>query len=235
MSASSPAAPAEPKAPSSLTGAAIVLAAFLAMALAAGAAWLWIARSQPIDGAARVQAHFGAPVERVGLQVAAAQRLPDGIEIVALRDPSRVDSEKESAATSDERVDGADNGERVDRSKVELGPFGTPPCEALLVFAPEARWAAVRKEHFERVRWRDLGQVPSSGGVQTVGEGKLPWRAFEVAWVHERAWDAGIGFRDALRADVSLPGQSASLLLVWPRGARGGQEALREFLARLEP
>ena len=77
MSASSPPAPAEPEAPSKLTGGAIVLVAFLAMALSAVAAWLYIARAQPIDGAARVQAHFGAPLERVGLQVAAVATLAD--------------------------------------------------------------------------------------------------------------------------------------------------------------
>jgi hypothetical protein len=228
MSASDSAAPAEPQAPSKLTGGAIVLVAFLAMALAAVAAWLYIARAQPIDGAARVQAHFGAPLERVGLQVASAQRLPDGIEIVALHDPARAESPQAAPAS-------APVGERVDRKKVDLGPLGATPREALLVFAPESRWAAVRKEHFERVRWKDLADLPSSGGVQTVGEGKLPWRAFEVAFVHERAWDAGTGFRDAIRADVSLPGQAASLLLVWPRGARGHEDGLRDFLARLEP
>jgi len=228
MSASSPLAPAEPEAPSKLTGGAIVLVAFLAMALSAVAAWLYIARAQPIDGAARVQAHFGAPLERVGLQVAAAQRLPDGIEIVALHDQARGEAAQSASAP-------AVAGERVDRSKVDLGPLGATPREAVLVFAPEARWAAVRKEHFERVRWRDIAELPAAGGVQTVDEGKLPWRAFEVAWVHERAWDAGTGFRDALRADVSLPGQAASLLLVWPRGTRGGQDGLRAFLARLEP
>ena len=231
MSASSPPAPAEPEAPSKLTGGAIVLVAFLAMALSAVAAWLYIARAQPIDGAARVQAHFGAPLERVGLQVAAAQRLPDGIEIVALHDPARVEATQSASAPAAPAV----AGERVDRSKVDLGPLGATPREAVLVFAPEARWAAVRKEHFERVRWRDIAELPATGGVQTVGEGQLPWRAFEVAWVHERAWDAGTGFRDAIRADVSLPGQASSLLLVWPRGTRGDQDGLRAFLARLEP
>ncbi|MEY2805702.1 MAG: hypothetical protein RIR65_119 [Planctomycetota bacterium] len=226
MSGTSPAAPVGGEAPSKLTGGAILLVAFLAMALAAVAAWLYFARAERIDGAARVQAHFGAPVERVGLQVAAAQRLPDGIEIVALRDFARVEADAPEVAAS---VEG------VDRAKVDLGPLGTTPSEALLVFAQEDSWAKVRKEHFERVRWKDLAEVPASGGVQTVGEGKLPWRSYEVAWVHERAWDARAGFRDAIRADVSLPGRPASLLLAWPRGARGGVEGLGEFLARLEP
>lgn len=226
MSGTSLAAPVGGEAPSKLTGGTILLVAFLAMTLAAVAAWLYFARAERIDGAARVQAHFGAPVERVGLQVASAQRLPDGIEIVALRDFARVEADAPEVAAS---VEG------VDRAKVDLGPLGTPPSEALLVFAQEDSWAKVRKEHFERVRWKDLAEVPASGGVQTVGEGKLPWRSYEVAWVHERAWDARAGFRDAIRADVSLPGRPASLLLAWPRGARGGVDGLREFLARLEP
>lgn len=210
-----------------LGGVAIVAIALGAMLLAGLAAWLLVSRAAPIDGEARVLQHFGAGVDRVGMRVRAAQRLPDGVELVALQDPS--------AAQGDEPVVTGDTSAVLDRTKVDLGPTGTAPREALLVFVPTQHWERVRKEHFERVRWRDLGELPPSGGTQTAGEGKLTWRGYEVAWVHERTWDAAGSFRDAVRLDVSLPEQPASLLLTWPKRARADADACLKFLERLTP
>lgn len=215
------------KAPSALTGTAILLVAAGAMAFAGIAAWLYVGRGSGIDGAARLQTAFGVPPAAVAMEVRAAQRLPDGIEIVALHDPARPEQPIEAPSSS--------AGVAVERSKVDLGPAGTAPREALFVFVPEPAWAAVRSEHFERVRWKDLAELPPSGGVQSVDEGKLPWRGFDASWVHERAWDAAGGFRDAVRVDVSLPGQPASLLLTWPRGSRADRATLAAWLQRLAP
>lgn len=211
--------------PSALTGAAILLIAAGVMLLAGIAAWLYIGRGASIDGVERLQRHFGAAPAKLGMEVRAAQRLPDGVEVVALHDPAREDVAAAVAPAAGQ----------VDRSKVDLGPAGTAPREALFVFVSEAAWPAVRKEHFERVRWKELAEVPASGGVQSVDEGKLAWRGWDAAYVHERAWDGGSGFRDAIRVDVSLPGQPASLLLIWPRGARADRAALSAWLERLAP
>ena len=43
------------------------------------------------------------------------------------------------------------------------------------------------------------------------------------------------GFRDAVRLDVSLPDQPASLLLTWPKGARADAGACLKFLEGLTP
>ena len=213
--------------PSGLGGVAIVGIALGAMLLAALAAWLLVSRAAPIDGEARVRQHFGAGPEGVAMRVRAAQRLPDGVELVALQDASATDADEVALTTEAAAV--------VDRSRVDLGPAGRAPREALLVFVPQQHWERVRKEHFERVRWRDLGELPSSGGTQTAGEGKLAWRGYDVAWVHERTWDAAGGFRDAVRLDVSLPDQPASLLLTWPKGARADAGACLKFLESLTP
>ena len=212
--------------PSALTGAAILLIAAGVMLLAGIAAWLYAGRGASIDGVERVQRAFGATPAKLGMEVRAAQRLPDGVEVVALHDPARPDA---APAASPAGV------AAVDRAKLDLGPAGTAPREALFVFVTEAAWPAVRKEHFERVRWKELLEVPASGGVQSVDEGKLAWRGWDAAYVHERAWDGGSGFRDAIRVDVSLPGQPASLLLTWPRGARADRAALSAWLERLAP
>jgi hypothetical protein len=63
-----------------------------------------------------------------------------------------------------------------------------------------------------------------------VGSGKLGWRGFDADWVHERAFEKGGTFRDAMRVDLSLEKRPCVMTATWTRGEPASRIALDQLL-----
>ena len=171
---------------------------------------------------------LGATVEMRGEQAILFTR-PDAPEEAAKAEPPK---RKDS--------DDVDSDETFDWSAIPTGEEGTPPFELAVIGYPAQLAQSALDDLFGFSGGDDDGEVEitdvsSEGGSVIMERGRLNWGAYTTLFVHERELEWGGTFRDVVRVNLSLPGQSRVLFARWPRGFPGSMERVAEVLAALVP
>jgi hypothetical protein len=208
-------------------GAGVIIGVAAALMLCATLfAFLYMSRGGDIDGAALLEETFGVGGLGPEYGIVQARELPNGSRLVIFED-------KGAPPEAGKAVDPPKAEERVDWRKVVI-----PPCTSrprMVVFTlpkPGAKQSTV-EAFFEKSEWKDVADLDSSGGKVVVNAKKIAWRGYDAAWVHERAYERPLTFRDSISANRSLAGQPCVMSAFWTRGEAGSEAALTELLARL--
>lgn len=212
-------------------GAGVVVGIALALMVAAAlVAFLVISRGGPLDGAALLEESFGVRGVGPNFAITDARELPSGARIVIVEDAH---AGVEPAASTD--APKSSEGPRTDWKKVAIPSADALPRRILFVFPKERVKATELDSSFETTEWKDVDDLDESGGKVVVASGKLPWRTFDARFVHERAFEPGGTFRDAVRANVSLAEHPCVMTATWTRGQSASKEKLAELLTALTP
>ncbi|MDZ4772108.1 MAG: hypothetical protein SGI72_03140 [Planctomycetota bacterium] len=209
-------------------GSGVVVGVALAlMGCAVLAAFLIMSRGGAVDGAALMESTFG--VRGIGSRygIVEAREMPTGACVVILDDPSA----RIEAASAGESPP---NDERVDWGKVAILPSKAWP-RRIVVTLPKAQSSqAPIDAFFTKSEWQDVSQLGSKGGKVVVDSKKLAWRGFDAQWVHERAYEQPLTFRDAMSVNLSVEGRPCVLSAYWSRGEAASEAQLKELLALLD-
>lgn len=209
------------------SGAGAIVGIALALMLCAGlGTWLYLARGGPIDGAATLEAAFGVRGLGERYAITDARELPSGARIVVLEDPH---AQAEGAPSTEE----PQKDERVDWRKVAIPESTTWPRRIVLTFPKSGGAAAAVDAFFFESRGKDLTELGARGGKVVVRTDKAAWRGFNARWIHERAYERPLTFRDAINVDLSLPDRPCVLTALWTRGEPASQAVLTQMLAAL--
>jgi hypothetical protein len=123
--------------------------------------------------------------------------------------------------------------EKVDWSRVSIPPSISRPRRIVFLFpAPGASHDLVA-DSFRNVDRKSLSDLGPQGGKVTIASGKLAWRGFDADWVHERAFEKGGTFRDAMRVDLSVDKQPCVMTAEWTRGDAAARKTLDPVLDAL--
>lgn len=193
--------------------------------------WMWISRGRPIDAGEQLRGAFAVESVPAGWSVALAQAVPDSFfdfsseqRIVRL---VRADAPADPAPAEQP-------GAKPEWKKLaENAPPGEPTRLYLAWYAPSSGGADVERQ-LDSHRAQELAQLGEKGGIVRVDLGKLAWGGFDADFVHERLFEKG-AFRDALRVNLSSPGQFCVLNVLWPWGVRGTRESAARILALFPP
>lgn len=220
---------------------AVVLGAAVALVLAGALVWTLVTqRAGAVDAAALKDEWFAPADLPFGLEIAEAHELARGDRVLRL---ARRDAEPEPPAAPPIEAEpppapGEGGGPPpFDWSKAPVGERGTPPREVAILELPLADAAADLDAHFKGGQdlAGDWKSIPPQGGKRILERGKLPWGAFDAAYVIEREFERGGTFRDVLKINLSREGAPRVLLARWTRGAPASVERTKELLAALPP
>lgn len=228
MSAASAEAAVAPRRESALGVAGVVGGLLVIVALFF---WLWSSRARDIDAGEQLRGAFAVPGVPAGWKPTLAQAIPDGL--FDLHTEQRiVRLAREGAPTELDPVPA--EGVKPDWKKlVDAAPPGEP---ARLYFAwydlsTGAKDVEGQLDSHRAVEFSMLGE---KGGIVRVDAGKLAWGGYDADFVHERLFDKG-SFRDALRINLSRPGQYCVLNVLWKWGEKGSRDSARRALALFPP
>jgi len=228
MSATSAELPATQRRESALGVAGVVGGLLLIVGLFL---WLWISRARDIDAAEQLRGAFAVQNVPAGWSVTLAQAVPDGL--FDLHSEQRIVRLARADAGADaEPV--ATPGVKPDWKKLpEAAPLGEP---ARLYFAwyDASSGSKDVQTQLDSHRAQELSMLDEKGGIVRVDVGKFTWGAYDADFVQERLFDKG-SFRDALRINLSTPGQFCVLNVLWKWGERGSREAALKLLALFPP
>lgn len=228
------------RAPRESTGGAIgVLLGLLLLAVAAWSALRPSARE--VDGEALLAQGFTLGALPFGLGVRGAAILPGGESVVSLGAPGAALGEEPGAELA--RVEpppsaGPSAGTKVDWASATSLAEGGPPERVLLVRLPRGRAEAVRRRHFDEVRFRSLEDLDRKGGRAPLERAVLPWHGLAARAVRERHYRLEGGspvFRDSVRVDLARPGRAWMLVAIWPPRHGSSLAPVRELLEALPP
>lgn len=219
---------AEPAPGARSAGAGVIVGVALALMLGSAlVAFLIMSRGGPIDGAALLQETFGVRTIGDGFVIVDAREVPSGTRIVVLEDSL---APPEPAVTVPAQSSGA---ARIDWKRVVIPPAASRPRRVLFTFPKESGGAAVVDAFFETPEWKDVDDLGSQGGKVVITSEKIAWHGFDARWVHERAFEPGGSFRDAVRANVSLEKRPCVMTATWTRGQAASKETLQQILGAL--
>lgn len=208
--------------------------------IAAAVVFLLVQKTGRIDARSLSADALKVGVMPFGLALTDAFRLPRGEEMVVYEVPgAAVEEPPHPPAKSPEKsppaTDDKPGGERekFDWKKIAMGEAGRPPLSVTLVYHPASIGEAVIKKQFKSLEFGSIEKLGASGGLVAVDAGKLEWGEYSPDFVHERLYEAGGTFKDALRVNLSTPGRYCVLQIVWPRGYPGSKDAAKEILKTL--
>jgi hypothetical protein len=206
-------------------GAIILIAAGL-MICAGLAAFLIITRGGRVDGAAVLERAFGVRGMGERYAIVEAREMPGGTEVVILDDPS-VPVEAPPA------MEQPAPDERVDWRTVVIPAATAWPRRIVFTFPKPGNEQAVIEAFMTHGQWGDIAHLGPNGGKVIVAAKKIAWRGFDADWVHERAYERKLSFRDALSVNLSLPNQPCVMTAFWPKGEAASEAKLAELLVLL--
>lgn len=216
---------ADPSRPSG-AGTILLIAAGL-MICSALAAFLIVSRGGEIDGSAVLERAFGVRGLAPRYVIVEAREMPNGTEVVILDDPS-VPVE---ARPAPEEVP---QDEHVDWRAVVIPSATAWPRRIVFTFPEPGNEKAAIDSFLTRHEWGDVAHLGPNGGKVVLAAKKIAWRGFDADWVHERAYERPLTFRDAMSANLSLENQPCVMTAFWPRGEAASEAKLAELLAELD-
>jgi hypothetical protein len=217
-------------APSTPSGGLLIGVALGLMVLAGAAAFLLLGTGGPMDGAAKMQAVFGAAKLPFGLEISSATRMSSGGELVVYEVPGApVEATAPEASAEVESQEAPP----TDWSRVPVPSTGAPPRQASFLFVAGERGRSVLGEMIREVRGRDRSELGAEGGTVLLDRGRLDYRGWDSDWVHLRTYERGGTFRDAMRISLSTPEDPCVLTATWPRGSPGSLAQLQELVSPL--
>jgi hypothetical protein len=196
--------------------------------------WLWISRAREIDAAEQFRGAFAVEGVPAGWSVTLSQAVPDGLfdlhteqRIVRLAREGAAPEAQPSAAP-------AEPGAKVEWKKLaDAAPPGEPARLYFAWYDPSSGSSDVQAQ-LDSHRAVDYSMLGTEGGIVRLDAGKLRWGAYDADFVHERLFEKG-SFRDALRVNLSRPGQFCVLNLLWSWGERGTRDSALKTLELFPP
>jgi len=188
--------------------------------------------ARAVDADAAWRRLFASPRPE-GYEVASALELPQGWTALVLRDPGAGDEPPKPQATVPEPVEGAPP-PKAAWHELPIGPPGPRARELVFLTAPQHESLAPL---YERTRGGGPGprDLPPQGGSATVDAGRIDWAGLDASFVHERTFEPGGTFRDALRVNLSDAARPCVLHASWTRGVAGSKQEIERLLERLTP
>lgn len=233
--ATAEAEPAPPALPASPVRPLRVLSIVLGCAALAGLVYA-LARpsAREVDAGAAWERLFASPRPE-GYVLASALELPDGSTALTFVDPDAgIEPPKPAVPEMPEPAEG----QPPPKGEWHTLPIGSPgPRARELVFLTAERHASLAAL-FEKTRGgggpsaRDLGP---QGGTVTVDGGRIAWAGLDAPFVHERTFEPGGTFRDAVRVNLSTAARPCVLHASWTRGVAGSKQETVRLLERLTP
>jgi hypothetical protein len=230
--------------PRRIAGASTIVGIALAlMVMSVLAAWLIASRGGPIDGAAQLESAFGVRTIGPAYAIVEARKVANGARYVALADEEASSEPEQVKAAPAPGMPGppsSDGGspnppeDRVDWSRVTIPATTTRPRRVAFLFPDEDAKHAIVDEFFRNVERTSLLDLGPEGGKVTIASDKLAWRGFDATWVHERVFEKGGTFRDAMRVDLSVEDRACVMTAEWTRGEPATRAALDALLAALD-
>ena len=212
-----------PRAPS---GAAIVGIAVALMVCAGLATFLIASRGGPVDGAALLESAFGVRGVGDNYTIVEARELPTGARIVIVDNANGPPEEPLSTDTPPET-------EQVDWNKIVIPAARTEPRRIVFMFPTVKNGQVSIDAFFLKTEWKDIADLGSRGGKVVIAAKKIPWRSFEADCVHERVFEIGLTFRDAINVNVSQDERPCVMTALWSRGEAASEASVRKLLAAL--
>jgi hypothetical protein len=213
--------PARPSGPG-----AILLIALGLMVCAVLAAFLILSRGGRVDGAAVLESALGVRGLGEKYTIVEAREMPSGTHVVIL------DAAGAAPETPPEK-DTPPPDEIVDWRTVKIPAATTWPRRVVFTLPKQGSGQAAIDAFFVRQDWGDIAHLGPQGGKTVVATKKLAWRGFDADFVHERAYERKLTFRDAVSVDLSLEKQPCVLTAFWPRGEAASEEIVVKLLAEL--
>ena len=204
--------------------------------------WLWISRARDIDAAEQFRGAFAVQGVPAGWSVTLSQAVPDGLfdlhteqRIVRLaREGAAPDPEPAAAPAPPAAEPGAAPAKKVEWKKLaEAAPAGEPARLYFAWYDPTNGSQDVEAQ-LDSHRAVDYSMLGPKGGIVRLDAGKLRWGPFDADFVHERLFEKG-SFRDALRVNLSRPGQFCVLNVLWRWGERGSRDSALAVLGLFPP
>jgi len=202
--------------PTTPSGGLLIVVALGLMVLAGAAAFLLLGTGGPIDGAAKMNAVFGAAQLPFGLEIASGTRMSSGGELVVYEVPGA--APEPAPPDPPPKVEGRE-APRPDWALVPVPETGGPPRQASFLFVAGERGRSVLGDMIRDVRGRDRTELGAEGGMVLVDRGRLDFRGWDSDWIHLRTYEPGGTFRDAMRISLSTPEDPCVLTATWPRGS----------------
>jgi hypothetical protein len=229
MSATSAEAPAGARRESAL-GVAGIAGGLLV--IAAIFVWLWISRARDIDATEQLRGAFAVENVPAGWGVTLAQAIPAGL--FDLHTEQRIVRLARQGAAPDPDPAPAPDAKFEWKKLPEAAPPGEPARLYFAWYDPSTGSKDVEGQ-LDSHRAVELGMLDGKkGGIVRVDAGKLAWGAYDADFVQERLFDKG-SFRDALRINLSRPGQFCVLNVLWRWGEKGSRESAARVLALFPP
>lgn len=208
-------------------GAGVILGIAFGLMVCAGlVVWLYLSRGGAIDGAAELESAFGVRVLGARYTITDAREMPSGARIVVLDDLA-APAEAPAPETRDE------GDERTEWRKVVIPDASSSPRRIVFTFPKPENGQAAVDAFFRPGEAQDIADLPKQGGKVVVKSDKIAWRSYGARWVHERAFEPPLTFRDALRVDLSLPQRPCVMTALWSRGEAASRSELETLLAQL--
>jgi hypothetical protein len=194
--------------------------------------WIWISRARDIDANEQFRAAFAVESVPKGWSVVLSQVVPDSL--FDLHTEQRiVRLVREGAAVEPDPTPAPDA--KFEWKKLpEAAPLGEP---ARLYFAwyDPSKGSKDVEGQLDSHRAVEIGMLDEKkGGIVRVDAGKLTWGSYDADFVQERLFEKG-SFRDALRINLSRPGQFCVLNVLWKWGEKGSRDAAAKVLALFPP
>ncbi len=193
--------------------------------------WMWISRGHPIDAADQLRGSFAVSAVPAGWNVALAQAVPDGF--FDFSSEQRIVRLVRADAPADPAPSETPEAKPDWKALAEKAAAGEPTRLFLAWYPPSSGSQDVQRQ-LDSHRAQELSQLGEKGGIVRIDVGKLTWGSFDADFVHERLFEKG-AFRDALRVNLSSPGQFCVLNVLWPWGVRGSRESASKVLALFPP
>lgn len=249
--------PEEPAAPPVRPGRVVGIAVALLVLVLAAAAILGVPFEpfdevtlfrEPVESIAPEEAlapHFAPGELPFDFRLETALRLATGEVVVSLEndDPraeDAADEQEEDAETEESDGDGSKDDDRPDPEEFTVArrernalEDGTPPTEVWLARYPRDDAESALARHFRRRSGDD--DEPKLDETITLDGGRLPWGRYDADFVHERDYDEGGHFSDALRVNLTRGTQCWILFAEWPRDYRGSRAPVEALLEGLPP
>jgi hypothetical protein len=194
--------------------------------------WLWMSRGREIDATEQLESSFALEQVPPGWTVALAQAVPDNL--FSLSSELRIVRLVREGDTPDPEPASAPDAKVVWKNLLEGAPLGEAARLHLAWYDPKSGSKDVEQQ-LDSHGAVEMGMLDAQkGGIVRVDAGKLRWGAYDADFVQERLFEKG-SFRDALRFNLSTPGQFCVLNVLWKRGEKGSREAAQRVLALFPP
>jgi len=194
--------------------------------------WLWISRARDIDANEQFRGAFAVQGVPQGWSAVLSQAVPDGL--FDLHTEQRIVRLVREGALVEPEPTPAPDAKFEWKKLAEGAPQGEPARLYFAWYDPTSGSKDVERQ-LDSHRAVELGMLDEQkGGIVRVDAGKLHWGEYDADFVHERLFEKG-SFRDALRLNLSRPGQFCVLNVLWKWGEKGSRESAAKVLALFPP